>query len=249
MSCRRAPEWPGRRRRRPRPSQRDYLVLKPLASALEDLLESRLEPRTDLAVLDVGCGEKPYYPLIEPYASDYRGLDMVPGPYVDDIGSAQQMPYEDGRFDLVLCTQVLEHAVDPSRVIAEIHRVLRPRGVVLASTHGVEIYHPGPPGSGVGDFWRWTHAGLARLFQHSAAWADLEIRPTGETPACIGYLVAQMTDSALHRLGVPAIRAGAVTGLNLVFEALDRIYPAKLRTPAAGSLSANYVIAATKRAG
>jgi SAM-dependent methyltransferase len=39
-----------------------------------------------------------------------------------------RMPYEDGSFDIVLCSHVLEHVPDDRTAIAEIHRVLRPGG-------------------------------------------------------------------------------------------------------------------------
>ena len=44
---------------------------------------------------------------------------------------------DDGAFDVVLCTQVLEHVEDPAQAVRELHRVTSPGGRVLASTHGV----------------------------------------------------------------------------------------------------------------
>jgi hypothetical protein len=44
-------------------------------------------------------------------------------------------PYSDGSFDLVLCCEILEHLPsDPVRMLAEIHRVLRPGGALLLTT-------------------------------------------------------------------------------------------------------------------
>ena len=46
-----------------------------------------------------------------------------------------------------------------------------PGGRVLASTHGVQVYHPSPV-----DYWRWTHDGLTRLFADNAEWSALTDR-------------------------------------------------------------------------
>src|SRR5687767_1168675 len=55
----------------------------------------------------------------------------------DDVellqGSADQLPFEDGSFDVVLCTEVLEHVVDPARVVRELMRVAAPGARVVVS--------------------------------------------------------------------------------------------------------------------
>jgi len=46
-------------------------------------------------------------------------------------GGAEQIPYDDGSFDAVVTTQVLEYVADVPRALAEIHRVLKPGGRAL----------------------------------------------------------------------------------------------------------------------
>jgi arsenite methyltransferase len=46
-------------------------------------------------------------------------------------GSAEDLPYDDGSFDAVVSTQVLEYVPDVPRALTEVHRVLRPGGRVL----------------------------------------------------------------------------------------------------------------------
>jgi SAM-dependent methyltransferase len=55
----------------------------------------------------------------------------------------------------VVSFQVLEHVWDIDWYLSECHRVLRPVGWLLLSTHGVWPYHPHPT-----DFRRWTRTGL-----------------------------------------------------------------------------------------
>jgi SAM-dependent methyltransferase len=237
--------WPRRDRREPRRHERHYLGLKYLAALLRQEIDSRFSGRTGISVLDAGCGTKPYLPFVAPYAAMYRGLDMAPGEYVDDVGAVETLPYPDESFDLVLCTQVFEHLADPDAATREIHRVLRPDGVALVSTHGVFLYHPDPVDTDK-DYWRWTHSGLRKLFSDNAPWRALEIHPNGEFVACIGYLVAQFVDEAASRVLPGALRRGIVSTLNHTAEALDRRYPPRARVPRPGSLSANYLVVATK---
>ena len=91
-------------------------------------------------MLDVGSGAKPYRPFFT-RAREYVGVDERDSG-ADLHAPAEQLPVPDGHFQIVLCTQVLEHADDPARAVRELRRVVAPGGLVLASTHGVQVYHP-----------------------------------------------------------------------------------------------------------
>src|SRR4029079_11363432 len=60
----------------------------------------------------------------------------------------------------VLVQAVLEHVLDPARVVGEIHRVLRPDGLVYAETPFLQQVHAGPY-----DFTRYTSSGHRYLFR------------------------------------------------------------------------------------
>lgn len=49
------------------------------------------------------------------------------------IGPLEYIPYEDGTFDFVICTEALEHVKDLNKVIQELHRVTKPNGYILLS--------------------------------------------------------------------------------------------------------------------
>ena len=240
--------WPGDERRQPRRTDRHYLALSNLAEALRGAIGRHLGTRTGLDVLDIGCGVKPYLPFFRGVAGSYRGIDAEAGPGADEVGTAESLPYADASFDVVLCTQVLEHLYDPSAAVAEIHRVLRPDGVAFVSTHGVFLFHPDPPGSDR-DYWRWTHAGLSRLFTTTADWAQIEVVPNGEAVACLTYLACQFVDEAGQRLRSPRAKRAVLGGLNAAAAAVDKRFPARARVPAPGSLSANYLLTAIKPSG
>ena len=47
---------------------------------------------------------------------------------------AEQLPFADGEFDLIVCNHVLEHVADPQRALGEFHRCLVAGGLLIAQT-------------------------------------------------------------------------------------------------------------------
>jgi SAM-dependent methyltransferase len=238
-------DWPEADRRHPARSDRHYLALGSLADSLRHEIDRKLAGRSGLRVLDIGCGNKPYLPFFAGLATSYLGVDAVDGPRVDAIGVAEDLPCEDSSFDVVLCTQVLEHVDDPTRVLAEIYRVLAPGGVLFLSTHGVFLYHPDPPTSDR-DYWRWTHAGLMRIVRQSGDYSGLSLEPQGNVVACLGYITAQFVDELGQKLPGNLIRKVMLRAVNEISSWLDARFPLGARVPAGGSLSANYLVTAEK---
>ncbi|MGI8421119.1 MAG: class I SAM-dependent methyltransferase, partial [Gaiellaceae bacterium] len=208
--------WPGEARRHPPLSSPTWTVRAPLSAWIEAEARAAHERFGTYRVLDVGCGVKPYYPFFEPYVSEYVGVDVVENPAADLRGAIEALPVEDASFDLVLCAQVLEHCDDPAQAVRELRRVVRPGGRVLASTHGVQVYHPSPV-----DLWRWTHAGLERLFTQSAGWSTVTVRPSSGTTACLGMLLAIYTDLLSRRAHGARIGSALVSGINRAARAID----------------------------
>ena len=216
-----------------------YAVRGPLARWLGEEARRAHADLGPYRVLDVGCGSKPYEPLFVSYASTYIGVDPVENPVAELQGSVESLPVEDGTFDLVLCSQVLEHCNDPALGIRELFRATAPGGRVLASTHGVMPYHPAPT-----DFWRWTHAGLAKLFWDNGAWSSVRVVPASGTTACLAMGFSLYLDLALRRARVGFVARPIVSGVNRLAEALDA-RSARLRDPAQpGTLFANFHVVA-----
>ena len=226
-------EWPGKERREPPLSSPTWAVRAPLAAWLR---EQAAAAGDGYRVLDVGCGPKPYYPFFAERASEYVGVDVVENPAAELLGPVEALPVPDASFDLVLCTQVLEHCDDPAQAVRELRRVTRAGGRVLASTHGVQVYHPSPQ-----DYWRWTHTGLHRLFEESAEWESVDVRPGAGTASCLAMLLGTYVEIGLRR--TPLAR-GPVWLLNRIGGALDARVRS-LREPRPGSLTANFHVVAT----
>lgn len=99
-------------------------------------------------VLDVGCGEGSRLNQLMPAGTVGFGIDpsdkaiaMAKKQYPRHkfrLGIGEELPYEDGYFDLVYSAFSLEHCLNPEKFIMEMHRVCRPGGklVVLAPNYG-----------------------------------------------------------------------------------------------------------------
>jgi SAM-dependent methyltransferase len=226
-------DWPGRPRREPSRRSPTYAVRAPLAA----WLRAEAELSNGKRVLDVGSGDSPYYPFFSGRAAEYVSVDAN-HPGADVNSPVESLPIEDASFDLVLCTQVLEHTDDPAQVVRELRRVVRPGGRVLASTHGVQVYHPDPV-----DLHRWTHEGLRRLFDENGDWSSLTVAPSSGTTACVGMLLALYVDLLARHAHVGALGRVLVAGLNTAAGGLDgRVR--RLREPLPGTIFANYHVTA-----
>jgi len=215
----------------PRKTSVQYAVRKPLLDWL------RAQELAGLRVLDVGCGDRPYDSLFAG-ASELVGFDRPGNPHADAHGDVDALPFPDASFDVVLCLQVLEHVADPAAAVRELRRVTRGGGRVLASTHGVYPYHPNPD-----DLWRWTHAGLERLFGQNGRWSSIAVSPGAGTAATTSMLVAHGIDLLCKRLHARALAVPFVAALNAAGEALDRAVPL-LHGTAPGTVHANYHVEA-----
>jgi len=214
-----------------------YAVRAPLARWLRDEASRAAARHERPRLLDVGCGTKPYEPFFRDAVAEYVGVDVA-NPAAELEGTVEDIPVRDGSFDLVLCTQTLEHANDPARAVRELRRVVAAGGRVLASTHGVQVYHPNPD-----DLWRWTHAGLERLFRENGDWSAVEVTPASGTTACLGMLVAIYINLLAKRVRAGALAAPLIASINAAAAAVDRAIP-RLREPGPGTIFANYHVVA-----
>ena len=159
----------------------------------------RMRPGTK--VLDAGSGKLQEQFLRDEFMATGATLhtcDLNFGPGVDFKADVSAMPFEDGAYDIVLNTQVLEHVKDPGLVCKELARVLKPGGLLFLTTPQSSPLHNLP-----WNFFNFTNLGLGLLMD--AAGLDTEkVQPQGGHFALLAFelhwTVREIRRSALPHL-------------------------------------------------
>lgn len=156
-------------------------------------------------VADIGAGRGKYRPLIMRYSRKYIALDNLSSSFqfgrdeskaqLDVIGGVAQLPFVDGAFDTVVCTEVIEHVEDPFALMVELNRILAPGGHLILSTGWIAPYHPEPK-----DYYRFSHDAFRYLFVRFG-FEVVELIPKGGLFTLLLYFPLRLLDlhSALFR--------------------------------------------------
>jgi SAM-dependent methyltransferase len=146
------------------------------ALTYEDVHERHI---LDVGSRDVNGSVRSVISHMEP--SGYWGVDIEEGPGVDELCAAENLAeyYGEQTFDVVICTELLEHVVDWRAIVVELKDVLRIGGVLLVTTRspGFE-WHPYPL-----DTWRYTLDNMRAIF------ADMRIELLEDDPSMPGVFM------------------------------------------------------------
>ena len=107
-----------------------------------------------------------------------KTFDIDPDSGCDYIGDICTLngQIHDETFDLVICTEVLEHTLQPFNAVAEIWRMLKPGGLLCMTVpFNFRIHGPLP------DCWRFTEHGLRALL-HEFEIVELAALETADRP-------------------------------------------------------------------
>lgn len=125
----------------------------------KEWLEKTLaEIPSKLKILDAGAGElanRKYCTHLEYVSQDFCQYDgkgdnhaLQPGYWdiskIDIVSDIAHMPIEDNSFDVVLCSEVLEHLPNPESAISELIRVLKPGGKIILTAPFCSLTHFAP---------------------------------------------------------------------------------------------------------
>jgi SAM-dependent methyltransferase/uncharacterized protein YbaR (Trm112 family) len=142
-------------------------------------------------------------------------VDPSPNSTASVFCDAHDLPFQDGSVDAVVAQAVLEHVADPWRCVEEIHRVLKPNGIVYAETPFMQQVHL----HGF-DFTRFSHMGHQRLFRRFAEIESGAVAGPGTALSWAWrYFLASWTRSP--RLGKALALLGRITAF--LFELTDHI--------------------------
>lgn len=104
-------------------------------------------------------------------SNNVYNVDIFAYDNVDVVCDIENLPFKDNSIDVVLNIAVLEHVPNPQKVVDEIHRVLKPNGVVYTSFPFMQGFHASPY-----DFTRVTEEGIKILHKD---FEQLEVKPFG----------------------------------------------------------------------
>jgi SAM-dependent methyltransferase len=210
-----------------RPWHRQWLSVKDVYRDLRSIL-----PTLEGELLDVGCMGKPYARWMSRIQS-HVGIDVVPGPTVDCIiRDGEPWSLESGRFQCVLCTQVMQVVKNRPHLVDELSRVLACDGIAVIAAPFCCNDMSTPRDDGVyKDYCRYSYYGLCEIFERRFTIVD--IRRQGGFGSTVGVLVLNWIHVSLSRrlftrlLLVPLLPAWLafclfVNIMGWLFDKLDR---------------------------
>lgn len=113
---------------------------------------------------------------------------------VGDVEDPETLPAE--TFDCILCIEVLELVYDVRAAVANLHRALRPNGVLLVTVNGIcqigraEIDH-------LGDYWRFTSLAVRRLLEERFPPESVHVEGHGNVRAATAFLYGLAAEELL----------------------------------------------------
>jgi SAM-dependent methyltransferase len=120
-----------------------YRADKVMSVLVSSLAKEKSKGSSPWMILDIGCGGGYYTKKLQKLGITV-GLDFciaylrLAKEYCRNAffvnGDAEHLPFRDGCFNLILCTEVLEHLTNPDNCLKEISRVLSEKGVLIVTS-------------------------------------------------------------------------------------------------------------------
>lgn len=167
-------------------SQMDIDHLAMIRKSVKEFIEecSRKYDRENSLLLDIAPqiyeGAKEFFKK-----TTIRSLDIDPNAnadYTADLCANNSAIIPSGHFDFVLCTEVLEHTLQPFDAVNEMERILKKDGLLfLTVPFNFRIHGPLP------DCWRFTEHGLRALFRRFEIRELSEVATSGRALMPVHY--------------------------------------------------------------
>lgn len=92
-------------------------------------------------VADIGCGYGANKPLVESVGGTWVGVEPFEGGAHTVVADAENLPFENESFDVVIMDAVLEHIPNVSAAFSEVGRILKKDGVFVGYVAFMECFH------------------------------------------------------------------------------------------------------------
>lgn len=106
----------------------------------------------------IGAGMSSFY---KEFGPKIDAFDIYISENINFIADAHDIPIQDNSYDLIIVQAVLEHVINPSKVVTECFRIMKDYGFIYAETPFMQQVHEGPY-----DFTRFTDSGHRLLFRN-----------------------------------------------------------------------------------
>lgn len=99
-------------------------------------------------ILDVGCSDGQVSIMLKNGKNTVYGIDValkavskaIERGIIAKVATADNIPFEDGRFDVIFCSHVIEHIFDTQKTLKEFNRVLKKDGKVIIITENLNSF-------------------------------------------------------------------------------------------------------------
>jgi SAM-dependent methyltransferase len=182
-------------------SREEQFIVPLLRGAIEQALAAYCT-RGGLA-LDAGCGGQPFRAAIQSHGMTYRAMDVVAQPgmttdFVCAVDGTLPAALADGpKFDLILCTEVLEHVADWHAAWSNLAHLLAPGGKLIVTCPFFYPLHEEPY-----DFFRPTIHAIAH-WSRRVGLDQVELRKLGNSWDVLGTAVGAAGASPVSSSPLP----------------------------------------------
>lgn len=161
-----------------------------ICDIIADWYQRNLEKHARGRLLDLGCGNVPFYSAYKDFVSENVCVDWMntchKNSYLDmECDLSKPLPFCDGEFDTIILSDVLEHIPDPSLLWHEIGRVLTCNGKIILNVPFFYWLHEQPH-----DYYRYTEFALRR-FAEQSGFRVVQLQPMGGAPEVMADLVGK----------------------------------------------------------
>lgn len=141
-------------------------------------------------LLDLGCGDVPLYQAYKEYVTDIICVDwensLHKNEYLDfECNLEKILPFEDGEFDTIILSDVLEHISEPAHLWKEMSRILAKNGMVIANVPFYYWLHEQPH-----DYYRYTEFALHRFVNNSGL-TIIQLQPIGGSLEILADIISK----------------------------------------------------------